>query len=101
MTEIESLEKRIDELDDEVDRLDALSASANTQRQALQRQLAELKFGVKVGSIVIKDGVKHRVTHVKPSWCDKPWVRGNPMKKDGTYGTADRSLYTYWELVPA
>lgn len=62
------------------------------------------RYGVKVGSIVASTakntrGAHYKVTEIKTSWRDKPWLEGNPKKKDGTFSTAMRHLYTEWELV--
>lgn len=64
-------------------------------------RLTEQQFGVRVGSIV-KDrkGVEHKVTKVNPSY-GKPWLEGNPKKKDGTFGIAQRNIYSDWDLVSA
>lgn len=55
---------------------------------------------VKVGDIVIheRSGLPHRVTEVDVRWGSRdPWLYGNPKKKDGTWGTARRALYSYWK----
>jgi len=63
------------------------------------------RYGIKIGSIVASTaintkGILHRVTRVDVSWYrDKPWVVGNPKRKDGTFGTTNRNLYNEWELV--
>jgi hypothetical protein len=63
-------------------------------------RLAEQEYGVRVGSIV-KDskGVEHKVIFVNVRYGDKPWLEGNPKKKDGKFGTARRNIYTDWSLV--
>ena len=62
--------------------------------------IAEHRFGVRIGSIV-KDrkGVEHRVTGIHPSNFSKPWLEGNPKKKDGSFGVAVRHLYSNWDMV--
>lgn len=55
--------------------------------------------GIKEGDIVTYKGVEHRVTKVEPEYGfnrDKPWVSGNPKKKDGTFSMVERHLYTDW-----
>ena len=63
-------------------------------------KISEQKFGVRVGSIVKnRQGVEHKVTNVNTSYSGKPWIEGNQKKKDGTFGTARRNLYSDWTLV--
>ena len=74
-------------------------------RDAINKEklrLAEQEFGVKVGSIV-KDskGIEHQVTLVVATYSGKPWLEGNPKKKDGTFGTARRNIFSGWTLVSA
>ena len=65
-------------------------------------RLAEQEFGVRIGSIVKdRSGVEHKVTHVSVKYSGKPWLEGNPKKKDGTFGTARRNIYGDWQLVSA
>lgn len=65
-----------------------------------QREIARIKYGVTVGSIVEHRGIQHRVTSIDARWGDgKPWLEGNPMKKNGTFGIAIRHLYSDWEKV--
>jgi hypothetical protein len=54
--------------------------------------------GVAIGDIVVgnKSGNSYRVTHIDTSWTP-PWLKGNPMRKDGTFGTAQRSLFDDWK----
>lgn len=61
---------------------------------------AQMKYGVFIGCVVKdKGGKEYKVTNIK-TWVDgKPWVSGNPRKKDGTFGIAHRNLYTDWELA--
>lgn len=72
----------------------------------LERQLREARerliaaqieaTGISVGDIVTSRGSKFRVTKIEPSF-DKAWLSGNPLRKDGSYGTAVRNLYSDWE----
>ncbi len=87
----------------------------DTNMKALKLRLMELIFGVKEGVIVRCNGILHRVTKVDVRYLksddlskaskkpdedyNRPWLEGNPMKKDGTYGIAIRSLYSHWEVV--
>lgn len=65
---------------------------------------------LKLGMVVTYRGKEFRVTgidvehwnHAKPivEW-NKPWAVGNPRKADGSWGIADRNLYSHWEIVKA
>jgi hypothetical protein len=91
------------QLDDLVLQEKRLSCELKKVRQEIRyARLEEAMsiYGVAVGSIVKnRDGKKHRVTAVDTRWIgSKPWLEGNPMRKDGTFGTAKRMLYSEWEL---
>lgn len=67
------------------------------------------KYGIDVGVIVKdKSGKLYRVTTIELLRISgtlefrlrcKPWVKGNPIKADGTYGVSERNLYDDWEVV--
>lgn len=72
-------------------------AALHQRQYELKIQIAKIKHGVEVGTIVVKkDGSEYRVTKVDVRWVDRPWLEGNPRKKDGTFGTAIRNLYDDW-----
>ena len=80
-----------------------LLAKLNAVRKSITEEktrLAEHEFGVRVGSIV-KDhkGVEYKVTQVDTRYGGSPWLVGNPKKKDGTFGIAQRKLYSGWTLL--
>jgi hypothetical protein len=88
------MSKEIKALEAEVDRLAA-------ELQDARQRLYDVKVaasGISVGDIVMdKRGVLHRVTYIDVSWAQNPpWVKGNPQKKDGTWGIVERNLYHYW-----
>jgi hypothetical protein len=56
---------------------------------------ARESFGIAIGDIVIYQGKRHRVVTAKP-FCGELWLTGNPERKDGTFGTAERHLYGNW-----
>jgi hypothetical protein len=65
-------------------------------------RISENRFGVRVGSIVSNNkGVEFLVTQVDTRWSGKPWLKGNQKKKDGTFGTASRNIYSDWTLLEA
>lgn len=82
----------------EIKRLIELLTTEREGLRTAQREIARLKHGVEVGTIVKYRNVLHRVTGVTEGY-GKPWATGNPMRKDGSYGTAERNLYSDWEIV--
>ena len=81
-------------------RLNTLNAAIRSERI----RIAEATWGVTTGSIVKYRGKEYFVTAVKPSTFGngtrKPWLDGNPRRKDGTFGSANRCLFDFWEKVP-
>jgi hypothetical protein len=81
-----------------------MSSIANLRNQLFELEAAlslerMKRAGVKVGDIVTRRGEDYRVCEVEPpSMSGKAWVRGNPRKKDGTFGTAVRALYSDWTM---
>lgn len=69
-----------------------------TEAEDRLREAEIAQCPAKIGDIVTYRGQEHRVTEIKPSW-QKAWLMGNPRKKDGTFGIAERHLYGDWELV--
>lgn len=95
------LRSRIEACKKEETRLrETLAATAKT-REDLEIKKVEVEHGITIGTVVIsRDGVEHRVTSISASW-GMPWLMGNPRKKDGTWGTAERHLYGDWKVSPA
>lgn len=75
-------------------RLHVLQAELHAAKEAE----AIKRYGVAVGDIVMYRGKRHRVTVLEPS-ISSLWLRGNPERKDGTFGTADRHLYNGWTKI--
>lgn len=89
---LEALVGREAELETE---LSKVRAAINAEKL----QLIELEHGVRVGSTVVdKKGVEYLVTRVDACWSP-PWLEGNPRRKDGSFGTASRNLYSDWKLL--
>ena len=89
----------------ETDEIEALRETVRDLTLKLQNASAKLRAaeiaaaGVNIGDVVSYRGVRYRVTDVNPrSWGGKVWVKGNPVKKDGTFGRAKRHLYDDWNL---
>ena len=97
MTQIEiaALEKRAEEL--------------RAQLIVLEQQISDARLagaGIAVGDVVRStsrrwgDGALFRVCRVEPaSWRSKAWIAGNPQRKDGSFGTGVRNLFSDWEKV--
>lgn len=82
---------------------DAIMSRIANLKQELARQndLLEAerlkRAGVAIGDVVLRKGERFRVAEIEVHDWGKAWVKGNPTKKDGTFGTALRSLFSYWE----
>jgi hypothetical protein len=79
-----------------------MSRIANLERQLKhQRGLLEAerirRAGISVGDVVVSKGERFRVAEVKAFSYGQAWVTGNPEKKDGTFGTSRRNLYSDWQ----
>lgn len=90
---LKAIEQKKQSLEDQLTRL-------TDQEHSLTLRGIELKHGIKIGSIVSYRGTEHRVTAIDTEWgVDKPWLTGNPKKKDGTWGATRRKLFSRWEKV--
>lgn len=92
--ELAAISKKLDSLHSEMANLRGL-------REAIRVKYVYLAFGVRVGSVVEDpEGRRYRVVKIDRWWGDdeKPWLVGNPTKKDGTFGKAERNIYD-WTLV--
>jgi hypothetical protein len=101
--EIKEIGIRLAHLDREEEKYENILSDIHTHQRELRLKLAELLHGAKVGAVVEWRGQKYRVTKVDVKYYysgdQKPWLEGNPTKKDGTFGTAVRKLYSDWDLV--
>jgi hypothetical protein len=84
-----------------LDQLKAEEKRLSAEILAVQKRIHDLQCeaaGVKVGDVVEYKGVQHRVTTVDTHWGfgNKPWVKGNPKRKDGSWGERVVHMYTYW-----
>lgn len=84
---------RLQEIEDEITRLETRIHLLASERDGLKRKRANIDFGDVVED---KNGNAFRVTKIELWPQDKPWVSGNPQKKDGTWGTSQRNLYGHW-----
>jgi len=84
----------------------ATSHAANNLAKEKMEQLIESWFAVikerhdiELGTIVIYKKKQYKICHIQIPFglrFDKPWVKGNPLNKDGNYGIAERNLYGDW-----
>lgn len=96
MSQIEDLERKVQSLRDQ------LSAASKSLRKAKLDACP-----VKIGDIVRykgvnskKNGQLYKVTGIDTDWgLERPWLTGSPKGKDGSWGRANRNLYTEWEPV--
>jgi len=95
------LRLRIAECKKEESRLGNLLSEKRREREKIELEAVNVEFGVTVGSVVTgRDGMEYRVTSISPFW-GTPWLKGNPRKKDGTWGNAERKLYGDWKVSSA
>lgn len=66
---------------------------------AAKLKLAKEKYGIDFDVIVKSRNKKFRVCRIDVTLSDKPWVKGYPQKKDGTFSNTIRNLYASWEVV--
>lgn len=89
-------------MSNEIDALKSRVGDLRRQLREAEKRLLKAEIAaapVKIGDVVTYRGTEHRVVEVIPQSWGEPWVKGNPKKKDGTWGTALRSLYKDWKLA--
>jgi hypothetical protein len=91
MEKLEQLVKRAEGLANELSEL---------RKEIAEEKLRIVKetYGIDVGSVVTHKGQEYRIAEIQPGQYGKPWLYGNPRKKDGTFGTAVRNLFSDWEV---
>lgn len=67
--------------------------------RSLRLDQIDLLYGLHIGSIVVREGKQYLVCGITNETWRRPWVVGHPMKKDGTFGSARRNLFSDWEVV--
>ncbi|WP_430229239.1 hypothetical protein [Paraburkholderia tropica] len=78
-------------------RIENLREELARQERLLEEERVKLA-GIAIGDIVLCEGERYRVARVDVnSWGGKPWLMANPTKKDGTFWTALRRLFSDWE----
>ena len=87
----------LDKLKEEKKALKSRLSELNKEIRIEELKVIEDKYGVSVGCIVKGgDGKDYKITSIDPSH-GRPWLKGNPRKKDGTFGVAERNIYKCWE----
>ena len=82
---------------------EALMSRIENHKQAIRKLEVELeqeklkRAGVAIGEIVVSNGARFRVASVRVFGFGKSWVKANPTRSDGTFGTSVRNLYENWE----
>ena len=91
LEELEAKEREI------VSALNAIRGEIREERL----KIAKDKYGVDVGSVVVNNnGVRFLVVEIEAkSFLGKPWLSGNPEKKDGTWSKAVRNLFNDWDIA--
>ena len=95
MDEITEMQNKWRDLDKQICQL-------GLDKLKLWNEIIEKMYGIKIGSEVICVGKRYRVIHIETKSWDvfhKPWILGEQMKKDGTYGERRKQLYNNWEKV--
>ena len=89
-----------------VHQAEAVVEGARAELRSAQQALLDFDMkaaGIAVGDIVEKSGHRFRVSSVAPWSFDggKPSLslHGNPQKKDGSWGIANRYIGTNWKRV--
>lgn len=96
---IADLERQLVDSKNKSDALRIQIGKLHQQQHKLRLQLAELKFGVTVGCIVVgRDNKQFKVARVDTRW-DRPWIEGHPMNKDGKWSTTIRNLFDDWRIL--
>ena len=89
----------LDELEKEKKDLQDKLSTINAKIKTEKLRLAEKEYGVMVGCVVKgRDNKQYKVTSIDTSWR-RPWVKGNPMKKDGSWSKAELNVCGDWEVV--
>jgi hypothetical protein len=104
------MEKRMLELEGKIDTLREEINRTVLAGKELYRDYAKVRWGVEPGVVVTRlssiRGEPIRVVSIDVPCCfskytfqNRPWVTGNPKKKDGTWGKAVRNVFGDWEVV--
>jgi hypothetical protein len=86
--------------------IEAIEGEVNRLRKAYAEAMDKLRVArleaapVKAGDLVRrKNGEIGRVSKVEGLSYDQPWVKVNLMRKDGSWGKAERQWFDEWTLA--
>ncbi len=92
-------ETKLKQLDQQIEDVEGTLKALESQRTALLVVIVGKKWGAVVGSVVMSNGKECRVIGVERLWdTNKPWLTVNFKKKDGSWGSAERTAYQ-WEPI--
>lgn len=95
---IKDLEQQLKEVENKCADLESQLGATKNRKLQLKLKIAELKYGVSEGCIVIgADNKRFKVARVDVMF-DPPWLEGYPQKKDGNFGIAKRHMLGRWQL---
>lgn len=90
----------IDELKTQKEHLEVEIRRIENRIRNEQLRLCYSEYGITFGSIVKTiDGKEYKITEIDARWSGDPTLKGNPKKKDGTFGKAEQYVYGRWELI--
>lgn len=84
------LERREKELREELSKV-------NREIEVERLRIAKDEYKVEIGLIVVHRGEDYKVVGISFGY-GKPWLKGNPRRKDGNFGTSTRNLYSDWTI---
>lgn len=75
---------------------------AQAEAELVEAQIAE--SGVSIGVTVRATSAKYkgqlfRVCQIRPQSWGKAWIIGNPQIRDGSFGKAERCLFSDWDVA--
>lgn len=100
---LEELKRQLADLTSKEQKIVSELYDVRFQAKNIRTQIIEKVYDVYPGRLVFDHKNKlHRVVSVKNGDINyKPWVVANPIRKDGTFGTAERNLFGgEWTLAP-
>jgi phosphoenolpyruvate-protein kinase (PTS system EI component) len=98
--EVEALESQMEVVAQQIKDAANLLKEKEKELVDLHLKVVKVLYGVELGSIVQpKKGDVCMVTEIRYNNLSRPWLKGHPKKKDGTWSRTERYLYDDWELV--
>lgn len=77
-------------------------ANLEIKLRGMKGQLEDLriqKTGIQIGQIAVTTKGRFRIVKIEPIGSSV-WLVGNPTKKDGTFGVAERRIYGDYTIEP-